>query len=95
MGLPSRMPRDGSMVLSDLIGPTIVVGCEPCGRRGHYSTRRLMERHGDARLNDLLAEIVNCRKAKSRVQDRCKPRFEPFRVGRLLALRGSPCALCS
>src|SRR5579871_522556 len=47
VALPWRMPRDGSVVLSDLIGPTIVVGCEPCGRRGRYNVGRLMEKHGD------------------------------------------------
>jgi hypothetical protein len=39
-----------------------------------------MERHGDARLTDLLAEI-NCRMAKAQsVHARCKARFEPFRL---------------
>jgi hypothetical protein len=37
--------------------------------------------HGDARLTDLLPEITNCRMARAQsVHERCKARFEPFRV---------------
>jgi hypothetical protein len=44
------MPRDGSMILSDVRAPTLSIVCEPCGRRGSYSVTRLMEEHGDAKL---------------------------------------------
>jgi hypothetical protein len=27
------MPRDGSLTLSDIRGPTLTIVCEPCGRR--------------------------------------------------------------
>jgi chaperonin GroEL (HSP60 family) len=27
------MPRDGSLILSDVRGPTLAIVCEPCGRR--------------------------------------------------------------
>jgi hypothetical protein len=28
------MPRDGSMILSDVRGPTLAIVCKACGRRG-------------------------------------------------------------
>jgi hypothetical protein len=28
------MPRDGSLTLSDVRGPTLAIVCGPCGRRG-------------------------------------------------------------
>jgi hypothetical protein len=49
------MPRDGAVVLSDLGNPTLSIVCETCGRRGTYNVARLMERHGDAKLTDLIA----------------------------------------
>jgi hypothetical protein len=51
------MPRDGSLTLSDVRGPTLSLVCEPCGRRGQYSVARLMEQHGDAKLTDLLVTL--------------------------------------
>ena len=38
---------------------------EQCGRRGTYSVERLMERHGDAKLPDLLMTLSHCLKAHS------------------------------
>ena len=26
------MPRDGALILSDVLGPTLSIVCEPCGR---------------------------------------------------------------
>ena len=67
------MPRDGALVLSDLRQPTLSIVCEPCGRRGRYSVAKLMERHGDAKLTDLLLTRANCQKARSAsIHDRCK-----------------------
>jgi hypothetical protein len=43
------MPRDGSLILSDVRGPTLSIVCEPCGRRGRYNVERLMAEHGDAK----------------------------------------------
>jgi hypothetical protein len=54
------MPRDGAVVLSDLRNPTLSIVCEPCGRRGTYNVARLIERHGDAKLTDLLQTLANC-----------------------------------
>ena len=57
--------------------PTLSIVCEPCGRRGTYSVARLMERHGDAKLTDLLQTLANCPKARSAsIHDRCKAVFE-------------------
>ena len=36
------MPRDGSLVLSDVRAPTLTIVCEPCGRRGRYNVDRLI-----------------------------------------------------
>ena len=67
------MPRDGSLVLSDLRQPTPSIACEPCGRRGRLSVAKLMEEHGDAKLTDLLLTLANCQKARSAsIHDRCK-----------------------
>ena len=50
------MPRDGSMILSDLGGPTLAIVCEPCGRRERYNVEWLMAEHGDTKLTDLLGD---------------------------------------
>jgi hypothetical protein len=71
------MPRDGALCLSDVRGPTLSIVCEPCGRHGVYNVTRLMERHGDAKLTDLLVEIAKCPKARSAsIHERCKVVFE-------------------
>ena len=40
------MPRDGAFILSDVLGPTLSIVCEPCGRHETYNVARL---HGTAR----------------------------------------------
>jgi hypothetical protein len=71
------MPRDGALVLSDVRSPALSIICEPCGRHGTYSVERLMERHGDAKLTDLLQTLANCPKAREvSIYDRCKVVFE-------------------
>jgi hypothetical protein len=54
------MPRDGSIVLSDVRCRTLTIVCEPCGRRGRYDVARRMEQHGDAKLTDLLVTLADC-----------------------------------
>jgi hypothetical protein len=71
------MPRDGGLTLSDLRGPTLSIVCESCGRRETYSKARLMERHGDAKLTDLLRTLADCPKERSAsIHDRCGAVFE-------------------
>jgi hypothetical protein len=71
------MPRDGSMILSDVRGSTLWIVCTPCGRCGRYNVDKLMAEPGDAKLTDLLVTLANCEKARSRsVYDRCKAVFE-------------------
>src|SRR6516162_10364009 len=88
------MPRDGSLILSDICEPTLKMICERCGRHGRYSVARLIAAHGaDAKLPNLLVTLANCEKARSfSVYDRCKARFEGFSVraseGRALTLAG-------
>jgi hypothetical protein len=67
------MPRDGSLVLSDIRSPTLGIVCEPCGRRGRYNVERIIATHGDAKLTDLLMKLADCPKSRSAsVHDRCK-----------------------
>ena len=70
------MPRDGAIILSDLIGKLdlVLVSCEKCGRDGCYGLSRLIERRGrDARLVDWLDEIsADCAKKRAgNMNDRC------------------------
>ena len=75
------MPRDGALVLSDVRSPALIVVCEPCGRRGAYGVARLTERHGNAKLTDLLQTLANWPKARSAsIHDRCKAVFEGLAV---------------
>ena len=68
------MPRDGSRILSDLQSPTVSIVCEPCGRRERYAVAKLIDEHGaEAKLTDLLWELVDCSKSRStNIHDRCK-----------------------
>ena len=67
------MPRDGSMILSDIRAPKLSIVCEPCGRRESYRVSKLMEQHGDAKLTDLLQALADCPRARSvNIHDRCK-----------------------
>jgi hypothetical protein len=59
------MPRDGSLTLSEVHGPTLTIVCEECGRRGRYNVERLIAAHGDAKLTDLLTTLADCDKARS------------------------------
>ena len=71
------MPRDGSIVLSDLRSPTLTIVCAACGRRERYSVAKLIEQYGNAKLTDLLVTLADCQKTHSAsVQDRCKAVYE-------------------
>ncbi len=72
------MPRDGSLLLSDLAADRLGVACERCGRRGSYSVARLMRERGDVRLTDFLDELTaGCPRQKAfGLHDRCGARFE-------------------
>ena len=48
------MPRDGSLVLSDVRGPTLTIVCAACGPRGRYNIEGLMTEHGDAKVYDVV-----------------------------------------
>jgi hypothetical protein len=54
------MPRDGSMILSDVRGPTLTIVCAPCERRWRYNVGWLMAEHGNAKLIELLATLADC-----------------------------------
>jgi hypothetical protein len=73
------MPRDDAIILTDLQAPFLHVVCEPCGRRGSYGVARLMAKHGDAKLTDLLPVLANCSRttnSAASIYDRCKAGFE-------------------
>jgi hypothetical protein len=38
----ASMPRDGTMILSDVRGSTLTIICESCGRGGRYRVERPM-----------------------------------------------------
>jgi hypothetical protein len=38
----ATVPRDGSMILSDVHWPTLTIVSERCGRYGRYSAKRLI-----------------------------------------------------
>jgi RNase P subunit RPR2 len=67
------MPRDGSRILSDL-HPTVSIACDPCGWCERYPVAKLIDEHGaEAKLTDLLGELVDCPKSRStNIHDRCK-----------------------
>ena len=58
------MPRDGSLIPSDVRGPTLAIVCEPCGRRGRYNVGRLIAEHGDAKLTNLRGTLADCPKVE-------------------------------
>jgi hypothetical protein len=71
------MPRDGSLVLSDVRAPTLTIVCERCGQRGQYNVERLMAEHGDAKMTVLLQTLADCPKARSAsIYQRCTVVFE-------------------
>ena len=62
------MPRAGALVLSDARKPGAhrrlrvrAAGAGP----NTYNVARLMERHGDAKLTDLLQTLANCPKVRA------------------------------
>jgi hypothetical protein len=40
------MPRDGSLILSDVREPTLTIVCERCGRYGRYRVDKLVASTG-------------------------------------------------
>jgi hypothetical protein len=71
------MGRGGAFTLSDVREPTLTIVCQPCARPGRYAVVRLIEKHGDARLTDLLQTLADCPKARSaNIYDRCKAIYE-------------------
>jgi hypothetical protein len=65
------MPRPGSLILTDVRGPTLAIVCEPCCRRGRYNVERFVAKHGDAKLT--LRTLAKCPKARSvSIHERCK-----------------------
>jgi hypothetical protein len=59
-GETGRMPRDGAIIFSDLIGKLdmLRVSCEKCGRDGCYGLNRLIEKRGRDKLIDWLDELT-------------------------------------
>ena len=55
------MPRDGAIILSDLIGKldAVRVRCEKCGRDGRYQLANLIEERGrDGKIVDWLDALT-------------------------------------
>jgi hypothetical protein len=70
------MPRDGAIILSDLIGKLDVlrVACDKCGRDGCYGLSRLIDKRGrDSKVTDWLDDLTaECpKKIASNTSDPC------------------------
>jgi hypothetical protein len=64
----------GAFTLSDVRQPALPIVCEPCGR---HNVKRLVAKHGDAKILYLLAELTSCPKTESsKIYDRCKARYD-------------------
>jgi hypothetical protein len=75
------MPRDGSLVVSDVRAQMLTIVCEPCGRRGQYNVERLMAEHRDAKLTVLLQTLADCPRARvASIYDRCRAVYEGLAV---------------
>jgi hypothetical protein len=72
------MPKGGATLLSDSANDALAVSCDRCGRRGRYSVARLLKRHGDIGLPDLLAALAaDCPKRHAnRFDDMCAARYD-------------------
>jgi hypothetical protein len=73
-----RMPRAGSMILSDFPpGRRLELTCARCDRRGSYAIVGLMARYGDIGLVDLLHRIsaVCPRRAAAMAYDQCGAQY--------------------
>jgi hypothetical protein len=58
------MPRENSLVLSDLTDEFVGLACGKCGRRGRYRIAGLIAEHGaDAKLVELRLTLAACDKA--------------------------------
>jgi hypothetical protein len=62
------MPHSDARTLSDVREPTLTIVCHPCARRGRYAVARLIEKHGDAKLPELLHQA--CPMPKSAIGER-------------------------
>lgn len=61
-----------SCLLGRFPHPRLSIQCEPCGRRGDYSTARLVDRFGpEIRLPDLLSALSADCPERQKFQARC------------------------
>jgi hypothetical protein len=71
------MPRDGALTLADVRKPTLSIVCALCVRRERYAVAKLLEKHGDAKLTELLVTLADCPKTRSAsTHDRCRAVYE-------------------
>jgi hypothetical protein len=77
--MEESMPRSGSVVLSDLIGPMLTLRCAACDRRGIYNVAKLQAKHGDAKLTDLRDFLTaDCPlRARKSIDTQCQAIFNP------------------
>lgn len=54
------MPRNGAYTLGEFAIPTIVIKCEPCGRREQHARADLWRRFGDIGLPSMKEKLVAC-----------------------------------
>jgi hypothetical protein len=81
------MPRDGSLILSDVRDPRWRWSVSRADG-GHYNVDGLLEEHGDVKLTDLLRTFADCPKTRSAIiHDRCKAVYEGLWALALLVFR--------
>ena len=70
------MPISGAHTLGEVRAARIVIECEQCDRRGEWSTRRLIERHGaDMGLPSLKTILATCADQKFNENAPCQARY--------------------
>jgi len=76
------MPRSGRKSCLTFFRRPLPSFCEGCRREGRYNVARLIAKHGDAALTDLLGFLsAKCPESGSaRIQDRCKARYSPMEL---------------
>ena len=76
------MPRSGRKSCLTFFRRPLPSFCEGCRREGRYNVARLIAKHGDAALTDLLSFLsVKCPKtAFVRIHDRCKAHYGPMEL---------------
>ena len=74
----------GAVTLGQIAGrlPWLEVACEKCDRKGRYSVKKLIDRHGaDYGLPDVAATLsADCPRRGALTYDQCRVHFPQFKT---------------